>query len=88
MNYYKNLGEEPTAKDSKIIESQATIEALRAYIVELESLHLKDLDKLRTLVRNLRKSIDDLQRENISAMLNKEKQTFNPNKMYDGLPEV
>jgi len=88
MNYYKNSGEQPTAKDSLLIENQHAITALRNKLEEQQQIHEKEMDELRTVIRKLRTAFNEWnqERQDLEDQINK--QNFNPNKMYDGIQKI
>ncbi len=83
-----NTGEEPTAKDSLLIENQYAIRALRRELEKQQLIHNNEMEELRKLIRNLRSTVEQWTRANSDLYNQIERQKFNPNKMYDGIQEV
>lgn len=83
-----NTGEEPTAKDSLLIENQYALTALRNKLDEQQQLHEKEMDELRTVIRKLRTAFNEWNQERQDLEDQIQNQKFNPNKMYDGIQEV
>tara|TARA_B100001059_G_scaffold119420_1_gene119635 strand:+ start:739 stop:954 length:216 start_codon:yes stop_codon:yes gene_type:complete len=68
---YKNKGEEPTAKDSKILELQAQVSQLQLKLSESKSINLELTAELKQ----------------VRAGSDPEKKSFNINLNYDGIQQ-